>query len=762
MKRHGLVSPFSCVLAISVSGVAVVASTLFGMSSAGAAGGTWGAAHYRYLDGTVCTSGSTTTPFASWDFGSHTPAFLVTPVISNGSIDTAALPFATTGRQTSGAVATGEYGFSSDADIATYASLLTHFGTGTRNASEVAAAVYGKSSSSAGSCVGDGSALVNSAAALAGPYTTTLTTNPSPPVIGATTRLIATVTGATGVPVPGVTVTFNSAQTSLSAPTAVTDSSGVAAVNFTVPTGLNAPSLSVTASTSVSVGLTRVSATSTPTASDPSGSVVDAIYAAPPVTTHASLDIIVDPTAHPSISAGTATRAVSVGGQLTPTATVSGMNGHQGTATFDVLGPLPLAAGSLCANAQGWSASTPVAATSGTLVLGNGTVTGNSWRVTAPGCYLIRATVATTDATPPATADSGFGSGSSTVTALAATATLAIDHQVVGRGPMKASVTVTESAGIQGQVVAHLIGPAPGSTSAGSCAGVDWGRAAPSSDVSVPTNGDGTVNLSTAPITAPGCYQVQGAVKLPVPGFGVATVAINPPANGGVIIAVAPVVTQHADQLWSTTPGNVGTHVQVTGLYGQAAHVAVQMLYLPADPLGCAHASWSHATLAAVGPSVSITGDTSNIAVASGATVKAGCYLPVAKVTIDADSSVVALGPRDGRYNALIAAPASLDSLDTGPSRGGSADLSAFYRTLVGFIVLLGFTALAAVYIGWRGRGRGRAGLLPAAFLPVQDDLSGASGVAGPDDQLRMQPTVLAEQPPRVGRPAATAGWPRS
>ena len=238
------------------------------------------------------------------------------------------------------------------------------------------------------------------------------------------------------------------------------------------------------------------------------------------------------------------------------------------------------------------------------------------------------------------------------------------------------------------------------------------------------------MNLDTTAISAPGCYQVQGSVKLPIDGVGVATVPISPPASGGVIIAVAPVVSQRSDQLWSTTPGKIGTHVQVGGLYGQAAHVAVQMLYMPADPLGCAHVAWSKAPVASVGTPVSVTGDSSDIAVGSGVTDKTGCYLPVAKVTMDADAwSTAAVGPRDGHYNALIAAPAALNQLLTTTSRsGGSDDLSGFYRALVGFALLLSFTVLAAVYIGWRGRAGPRRSA--AECVPTESRLAGRRSAA--------------------------------
>src|SRR5215475_278039 len=97
----------------------VVAMQWLAAAPARGAGGVWGAGGYPYVDGLVCNESGLTSPLASWDFGTGGPAFLTTPVRSNGQQDNAVPPFASLGRQTTASVTPGRDGFASAADIAT-------------------------------------------------------------------------------------------------------------------------------------------------------------------------------------------------------------------------------------------------------------------------------------------------------------------------------------------------------------------------------------------------------------------------------------------------------------------------------------------------------------------------------------------------------------------------------------------------------------------------------------------------------------------
>jgi hypothetical protein len=125
-SRVGKMSRTGRVLSTLLIGIAFVATAAFGRSDATAAvPGTWGANAYTYLDGTVCDSADGSSPLASWDFDTGAAAFLVEPVTSSGSTDSAALPFPTAGTQSTSTISPGQFGFNSETDIASYATLVS-------------------------------------------------------------------------------------------------------------------------------------------------------------------------------------------------------------------------------------------------------------------------------------------------------------------------------------------------------------------------------------------------------------------------------------------------------------------------------------------------------------------------------------------------------------------------------------------------------------------------------------------------------------
>ena len=104
-------------------------------------------------------------------------------------------------------------GFTSLADIGTYAELINLFGT--QMPAEVAQIVLAKMGATApAGCVsgaGD-AALIAQATALAGPYTVSVSSSVANNAVkpGTPFTTTATVTGGSGQPIPGATVTFAS------------------------------------------------------------------------------------------------------------------------------------------------------------------------------------------------------------------------------------------------------------------------------------------------------------------------------------------------------------------------------------------------------------------------------------------------------------------------------------------------------------------------------------------------------------------------
>lgn len=669
-----------------------------------AAGGVWGAGAYRYVDGLVCNEAGETSPLVSWDFGTGGLAFLTAPIRSNGSQDSAVPPFARAGRQSTASVTPGRDGFVSAGDIATYAALLSRFGdTGSRHAAEIAAAVMTKAGAAdVPACVAPGGpdTLLEQAAALAGPYQVMVTPQLRRALLGQSDTVRIEVRSARGNPVPGLRVSIVGPDVGLRT-SAVTDTTGRASARMIVPADSTATQATITASVSAPIGLDEVSVAATPTSTNPTGTAVSAIYLAAPVIATTTVRVPIDTTASPVVAASASTRALALGEDFAPRAAVSGLRGHKANLAFTVYGPISPAAAGRCVLGR-FSAATRVAVTTTPMtVTADGPATASAWRPSRSGCYLVHAAAHTTNATPPASAESGYADPAALVEVSAATARLTLAHTVDGRGALSATLTPARTDGLAGTAGGRLVGPVAPSAS-GSCAGLNYtgvdAVAVPATD----TAGDGLTRLESDPVRAPGCYRWQARLLLTSPGIG--TLSVPVPAR--TVLVLAPTVSAISDQVSVVSPQAITTHVTVVGSYHQPGHVRIRMMHVPSPLTGCQNADWADATPVTSGPTVAVHGDTTALIVASGPTPKLGCYQPVPTLVIDANSAIAATGHLGQPNDVLLAGLDIKPQPDPSPPRSSSAgSLRPVYVTAI----VIGGVELAVIVVAICLASRSRA-----------------------------------------------------
>ncbi|WP_338180820.1 hypothetical protein [Jatrophihabitans sp.] len=618
----------------------IVPATLGAVSVAAASPGTWGATQAAYLDGTVCTVGSVTSPLAAWDFGDTPPEFLLASVTSNGVVDSASLPEGGTPGRAVAPVTPGQYGLSAQADVSTLAALISGYGA-TQGALVARAVLQRSDAANVPNCVADSDAeaLVAKAAQVAGPYTVTLTAAATPAKLGTADSLTVKVTSTAGQPVPNAHVDVSatvpllgSGETTASV---VTDSTGVAHEPFTVRDATSS-SVTFTANTSVSVGLEAV------TVDPASGNYAPAIYADPPSTFSGTLTQPIDNTASPVLVARIPAAGFSLGTSVSFAGDVTGMFGLSGEAKFVVQGPLALDTSTFCSKftAKSFGAGVPVAASSTIDITGDSRLTTGAWTPTRAGCYLLTSVLNTTNSTPQVSAHGH----SAILTVLDTKATLAPAHSVFGAGPIPATVTVTHSYGRAGKVIAHLRGPlSPGT---GDCSGSDWSKAPQRTVSAGATKGDGALAVTLASLTKPGCYQVTATLALPLSSTTNAQIQLTDSLPSQVIYVLKPTVSSLAAVTSTVSPGKVKAQVSVVNLFGQAGHVSLQMYQAPAGQLGCRSFDQAKASLVGAGLPVSVPGD-GVVTATSAATTKLGCYALVPKLVMDGNPAVSFSGVAD-------------------------------------------------------------------------------------------------------------------
>jgi hypothetical protein len=269
-----------------------------------------------------------------------------------------------------------------------------------------------------------------------------------------------------------------------------------------------------------------------------------------------------------------------------------------------------------------------------------------------PGCYALRATVTAQGSQGPVVRTSA------PVTARAVDTTLAVTYShptvfgtrtsVTARQAISGAVTVAKQAGLTTSLSVRLTGPI--TPASGNCgAGVSQWRGAPTSSIpAAATNGvgdgGGLVAGASTPFTAEppaaiGCYRQRIVLTLR-DGSGGGTLDV-PASTDAPLFVLAPAARAQLTQTWTVAPQPVAAQVAVDGLFGQPAHVRMQVYAATPSGQGCARARYSAPPVSA-GASVPMQsqGWVSTATASSGPLVVARCYSLVPEVSLDANPGV--------------------------------------------------------------------------------------------------------------------------
>jgi hypothetical protein len=677
--------------AIGVVGTAAAVVAMWA-PTATARSGTWGVANVPYEAGVICSGGNITSPLVRWGFGDPNPDFLLQGVSSNGVVDSAQLPVAGTPNRISTGIQAGQYGFTSDTDIATYAALLDR--DGGQHAAAVALALLEHSDPArVPSCVSPGAAaaLVARARSQAGPYQISVSAARRPVILGTGNSVDVQVSGRSGAGAPGVRVSIDASAGvfagSASTASAVTDASGRASVRFTAPDGISDQRVTFQAGASVSVGLEAVTVAAQ---FGQPGGYAPVAYADPPQAANARTSVPIDLTADPHIATSLPDRVVIAQQSVHLGVQVTGMRGHSGEAHITASGPTPLDQSSLCANVKddaGATTGNPAYDSGDIDVRADQSANANTWTPIKPGCYLVRSHIETTNAVPKAQARGP----ARVVTVLDSASTLSTSSTIVGSGPLSAKLHLDRSYGLSGTARVRVLGPVRPPDN--NCSTVDWSHVPTAASGTDPVHGDGDYAIRTSSVGDPGCYLFAGAVDLDVPNAGTARVPVDVAADSQFAYVLRPTLELTGDQTSTVSPHPVGTHIQVSGTFGQPGHLEVAMVHAPGGTFGCGRVDYSAGSRVGVGPAVAFTGD-GTYAVASGPTTRNGCYSLVPTLVMDANKSITATGAAGAAGSTLVA---GIDPGGTAghavPHGGGSSPFGSDVLTSV--LVYVGLAIVA-------------------------------------------------------------------
>lgn len=648
--------PATCSVAARALSVAALAATALGTVLAAPASA---APAVPYRIGVVCTGPGGSSTLASWpSAATRAPAFALAPVTASPDGSAVSRP-AVAARASAPyrgpdgpalAALLAEHGRAGDvatvAEVAEVVALVAGRHNPDRTATQcLAHGVHGAGAAGA-------AALWAGARRLAGPYTVRLEVTTAKLVIGRASAVSALVTSASGAPVPGVRVAFDSSEPTarLSAGVATTDATGLARTTLDVAAGSGARQVPLAAHAAVPGTPVEMSAPGR----------VPLVAAGPARTVTRTRTVPVDTTADPNLSVGVDRTVVLPGTVVRPSVTVVGMRGHFGTATVTATGPLPIRHGTGC---RGYGAAAtqpqPAVATLAssvptTQVRHDGSYPMGSLTLDRPGCYVLSSAVATSNAIPNVRRQGGrrvvavapvhvsvdpAGRGVTTPGSLSA--------QVRAAGLMPASLT---------GVTASLVGPV--ASDDGSCVTARFqGPATPLRA----TPGAHVVTLSGAPVTRTGCYGFHVTGTLSVPTLGSVPIGGSGPVSATTLV-VTP--SSSVDGLASTATvagGHVSARVTVSGSWTQPGKLRLELEKLPYDWRGCFGRDWSTAQPVPLpGPQVRTSGD-GTYTVASPAVPGAGCWtvVPVFSLRRNASVSITDPAPIDPMtaFTALPPAP---------------------------------------------------------------------------------------------------------
>jgi hypothetical protein len=548
----------------------------------------------------------------------------------------------------------------------------------------------------------DAGKLVAQAADQAGPYTVTITT--SAPLIrtGASADLIATVTSAKGKPVPDVPVDFDttSKDIDLSRKSATTGPDGKATVLVTLKAAHDG-SVPVSAKAMIASGLTRISQVGS----------VDALVLSAPTAFTGTGQVVISTKADPVLSPGADTPGVPVGVPFTPSVGVSGMNGHTGTVSMTVYGPLPVPKGGLCTalKATDWQSAVTkdsggklVAQSSTANIVGDSVVKSDPLTVKAPGCFFVTASVTTLDSEPNVTRKSDFSNGGASVTVLDTVVTAALDHSgVISPGdPMSLTLSVAKSHGWTTNIDAKLEGPVK--TPINGCLAADWTSARQVWADTFQNVGDGKASFKSTPLAKIGCYRLTGLVRIDT-GTGLVATFPLPLPNGvaGVLVLSPRILEALPDATSAVIPKTINDNVFVSGLAGQPGKLTIELYQAPwGGTPGCDKVDWTKAKKIAAGAATPLTGDGWHTA-PSPATSAAGCISLVPVITLDANPAVTTRGAVGARYSSIIVAAPDQKPFSLQQGRSESTGYIQSHAAVVGAFILGGiaFAAIAATLI---------------------------------------------------------------
>lgn len=637
------------------------------IGAADAASGTWGPGATFYDNGLVCRSGPVRSALVSWPDN----AFALDPVQSGGGHqDVPAVGGVGVPVQPSA----GGLDAASAAEIAY---LIDRHGNDASSAvvAEVAAGVLqlaGSGAAEIDSCLARGfdgatqaatSELVDEAGRFAGPYTVDLYGPATPTASGQPIPLVAHVSSATGYPVPGLAVTLSASDPGirLTSGSVTTDANGDVHAQAIAPTDRPVTNPTVTASVQGVAGLVETSA----------ADEVPLVRADSPRAFTDSIPLSVNTVPDPKLTLNSAQSVLLTGGDLSQTLGVTGMNGHAGTATVSLYGPLALPSGGCAAHpASDWAAARAagkIVAAPQIAVPRDGSYAVGKATGLSPGCYQAVAKLQTTDATPNVSAavvgddvsvvpvsvsaapeHDGLAPAGVLQTTLRATSGLAATWQDVhGRllGPRLASAGTCPTTGWTAAASAGAVDSTGTSTSSTGDGTVVSGGSATASSTPASGSGSDTAAVavaSTGSVTAAGCYAFALTATLELPGIGSTTVTIPPGEQSSPVHVITPVVSvSRLTRSGVNSGGRVSALVNVDASDGQPGSLSLQLLRLPYTYQGCFGADWQRATVVDTvkAPSAPTRGD-NTYRVSSASVPGAACWTVVPVFTARANPAV--------------------------------------------------------------------------------------------------------------------------
>lgn len=645
----------------------------------------WGPSHVRYLGGVVCQTAHRSTALVSWPGPGRQAAFAIAPVAGPpaGGSRGFRIPAvaATQSRRlpaTPGTAALayliGAYGTNADpavvADVAAIATSRTIADAVARKCLEPSAM----------------ETLRTEAQRLAGPYRVSVRSESRKLVLGAAATVTAQVRSAQGAPVPGLSVSFSTAdpRASLTAPRVATNTQGVAHTRLTLASGSASTSVRVGATVTAAVGLVQLSAPG----------AVSLITPDPPRDFTDAMMVPVDTTADPSITARAQPALLLPGGKIHTRMSVSGMRGHDGTVSTQVIGPLPFEKDCGSYPTRAWRSRASAAWSTMLGVVGDSSYAGATTTLVMPGCYRLASRIVTTNATPNVTRRIVVGD---VITVPPVHVTQApAGHGVALAGPLSTTVRV------RGRIRALLTGVSgallgPRLAANGTCPARGWdGAQAAAPLTATSAYGSAPVTLSSPVRERGDCYAFRIRADVTLPNIGSIPITLTPdrPQDATLVLAPAATVTALSSSAVHAG-GRLRTTVSVTGTLTQAATLRVQLRHLANSWRGCFGRDWTGASVVpatSTDPLVRTHGD-DTYTVSTPEIPTDGCWTPVPILTLRANPDLKILGlPPTGTMTAFTSTRTIRAQVRPDD---GSADLVRPAHLLLGVGLMIALLAAA-------------------------------------------------------------------